>query len=405
MIAARFNTKAVHGGAKTDHATGAVSPSIVTSVTFEAPFGDIGFSAAGTVEDAAPYVYAREGHPNSRELEQRLALLDGGEAALVFGSGIGAISGLLLHKLDPGDHLVMSDITYAGTAEFARSFLSRKGVEISYVYVSDSTEIAAAVQKNTKIIFVETPCNPVLTLVDIERVAEIAHSTGAELVVDSTFATAVLQRPLSMGADLVVHSLTKYYGGHGDALGGVVIGNTESIKALEYDVGIHLGAAISAFNAWLIMRGIETLPIRMKAYTESAHAVASFLESHDFVRSVRYLGLPSHPQYELAKRQMTMAGGMISFTVEDSQKLGSVLDDNLRYFSYAPSLGLSRSLILFCDTADLQDSTFKLAEGRYQTYSSWAGDGFFRLSIGLEDSEDLCAELGRAFDAAARSIQ
>ncbi len=405
MNTAKFSTSAVHGGARTDHETGAVSPSIVTSATFEARFGDIGFSAAGTNEDVAPYVYAREGHPNSRELEERLAVLDGGEAALAFGSGIGAISGLLLHKLDPGDHLVMSDISYAGTAEFTRSFLSRKGVEISYVDVSDSAEIAAAVQKNTRIIYVETPCNPLLTLVDIERAAEIAHGAGAELVVDSTFATAALQRPLSLGADFVVHSLTKYYGGHGDALGGVVVGNTKSIKALEYDVGIHLGAAISPFNAWLIMRGIETLPIRMKAYTDSAHTVATFLESHDFVQSVRYLGLSSHPQHELAKRQMKMAGGMISFTVKGSQKLGSVLDDKLQYFSYAPSLGLSRSLILFCDTADLQDSTFKLAEGRYESYSSWAGDGFFRLSIGLEDPEDLCTELGHAFDAAARSVK
>lgn len=401
----KFSTRAVHGGARVDHETGAVSPSIVTSATFRSPYGDIGFSAAGTNEDVAQYVYAREGHPNSRELEVRLALLEGGEAALAFGSGIGAISGLLLHKLDPGDHLIMSDVSYAGTAEFARNFLTRKGVEITYVDTSNANEIAAAVQKKTKVVYVETPCNPVLTLVDIEHAAGIAHDAGAELIVDSTFATAALQRPLSMGADFVVHSLTKYYGGHGDALGGVVIGNKKEIKALEYDVGIHLGASISPFNAWLIMRGIETLPIRMKAYSDSAHAVAQFLESHDYVRSVRFLGLESHPQFELAKRQMKMAGGMISFTVDDSHKLGAVLDENLQYFSYAPSLGLSRSLILFCDTADLQKSTFKLAEGRHQTYSSWAGDGFFRLSIGLEDPNDLCAELGRAFDAAARSIQ
>ena len=403
MNAPSFDTCAVHSGVRKDEKTGAISPSIVTSATFEAPFGEIGFSAAGTNEEVAPFVYAREGHPNSRELEERLAALEGGDSALVFGSGIGAISGLLLHKLDPGDHLVMSDISYAGTAEFARNFLSRKGVEISYVDVSDSAQIASAVKSNTKIIYVETPCNPVLTLVDIERAAEIAHTAGAELVVDSTFATAALQRPLSLGADFVVHSLTKYYGGHGDALGGVVIGNDASIKALEYDVGIHLGASISPFNAWLIMRGIETLPIRMKAYTENADAVAKYLESHDYVRSVRYLGLPSHPQHELANRQMKMAGGMISFTVKDSQQFGSKLDASLRYFSYAPSLGLSRSLILFCDTKDLQDSTFNLGDKRYENYESWAGDGFYRLSIGLENPDDLCSDLERAF-AAARSV-
>ena len=395
-----FTTVAVHGGTETDPVTGAVSPAIVTSATFAARFGNIGFSASGTNEEKAQYVYAREGHPNGRELEARLALLEGGEAALAFGSGIGAISGLLLHKLDPGDHLIMSDISYAGTAEFARGFLSRKGVEISYVDVSDTEQISDAIRRNTKVVYVETPCNPILTLVDIERAADIAHGAGAELIVDSTLATAVLQLPLLMGADFVVHSLTKYYGGHGDALGGVVIGQKKAIKNLEYDVGIHLGAAISPFNAWLILRGIETLPIRMETYTKSAHIVANFLQSQSFVRSVRYAGLPSHPQYDLAQRQMKMAGGMISFTVQDSKKLGAVLDDSLEYFSYAPSLGLSRSLILFCDTAELQRTTFQLSEARCQSYSDWAGDGFYRLSIGLEDPSDLCAELEQTFEAA-----
>ena len=313
-----------------------------------------------------------------------------------FSTGIAAITGLMLHKLGPGDHVVISDVSYAGTAEFARGFLRSKGIEISLADMSDPDDLRAALRSETKLVHAETPCNPVLKLVDIEAAAAIAHEAGAELVIDSTFATPAVTRPLEHGADYVVHSLTKYYGGHGDALGGVVVGSAERLAELRHEVGIHLGAALAPFNAWLILRGIETLPIRMAAYSESALKVASFLEAHPAVEAVRFPGLESHPQYEVAGKQMDLPSGMISFRVRDRERFGDGLEENLRVFQFAASLGLSRSLILYCDTGDLQRTTFQLDQEHLSRYREFAGDGFFRLSIGLEDAEDLCQDLDRA---------
>jgi methionine-gamma-lyase len=230
----------------------------------------------------------------------------------------------------------------------------------------------------------------------VAAVADLAHSVGAELTIDSTFATPVVTRPLELGADYVVHSLTKYYGGHGDALGGAVVGSAERIASLRHEVGVHLGATLSPFNAWLIMRGIETLSIRMEAYSATALEVAKMLDAHPAVEALRYPGLPSHPQHELAQRQMDLPSGMISFRVTDSDRFGEGLADNLQVFQFAASLGLSRSLILYCDTGDLQRTTFQLDDDHLARYREFAGDGFFRLSIGLEDPADLCADLERA---------
>ena len=393
-------TLAVHAGVSADPITGAVGPSIQTPVTFASRYGDIGFSAAGTVEDKVPFAYAREGHPNAQQLERRLAALEGGADAVAFASGIGAISGLLLMLLNPGDHLVVSDITYAGTAEFVRGFLRQKGVEVTLVDMTDHADVRAAITPRTKVIYAESPCNPVLKIVDIAALAEIARAGQAQLVIDSTFASPALSQPLRFGADFVVHSLTKYCSGHGDAVGGAVIGRDRAqIKHLRNEIGTHLGAMLSPFNAWLILRGLETLPIRMEAYSKSALVVAQFLESHSTVSSVRYPGLPSHPQYELARRQMLLSSGMIAFTVRNMQDFGYALEAHLKVFLFAASLGLSRSLILHCDTADLQRTSFQLDAEHLRRYREFAGDGFFRLSIGLEDPQDLCRDLDGALRA------
>lgn len=398
---AGFRTRAVHAGTPPDPITGAVGPAIATSVTFASRYGEIGFSAAGTVEDKVPFAYAREGHPTAQQLERRLAALENGGGAAVFASGIAAISGLLLYLLGPGDHAVVSDVSYAGTAEFARGVLRGKGIEVSFADMSDLADVRGALTARTRLIYAETPCNPVLKLADIAALSQLAHEAGALLVVDSTFASPAVTRPLELGADFVVHSLTKYCGGHGDAVGGAVIGRDgAAVKAFRDEIGTHLGAMLSPFNAWLILRGLETLPIRMEAYARSAGTVAEFLERHPFVTKVRYPGLPSHPQYDLARRQMANGSGMIAFTVRDMAAFGHALEPNLKVFSFAASLGLSRSLILHCDTADLQRTTFRLDEEHLRRYRAFAGDGFFRLSIGLEDTEDLCADLGRALGAA-----
>lgn len=249
---------------------------------------------------------------------------------------------------------------------------------------------------NTRLIYAETPCNPVLKLVDIQALADVAHRHGAELCIDGTFATPAVTQPLHLGADYVVYSLTKYMGGHGDALGGAVLGRAEPMDRLRREVGVHLGGTLSAFNCWLILRGLETLPIRMAAYARGATQVAQFLQDHPRVVSVRYPGLPSHPQYALAQRQMNSPSGMIAFTVTDHERFGRGLKNQLQVFYFAASLGLSRSLILEARTADLQHTTFKLDEAHLRRYREWAGDGFFRLSIGLEDPEDLCSDLDRA---------
>jgi methionine-gamma-lyase len=399
---ASLRTRAVHAGTTIDRITGAIGPSIETSVTFGSRYGDIGFSAAGTDESKVPFAYAREGHPTAQKLERRLTSLENGADCVVFSSGIAAISGLLLMVLNPGDHLVVSDVTYAGTAEFVRGFLRRKGIEVSFADMSDLADVKGAVQSRTKVIYAESPCNPLLKLADITALASFAHEAGVLLIIDSTFASPALTRPLDLGADFVVHSLTKYCGGHGDAVGGAVIGRSAAqVRELRLEIGTHLGATLSPFNAWLILRGIETLPIRMDAYARSARQVATFLQKHPFVTAVRYPGLASHPQYELACRQMANGSGMIAFTVQDMHRFGKVLEGSLKIFSFAASLGLSRSLILHCDTADLQRTTFQLDEAHLSRYRHFAGDGFFRLSIGLEDPEDLCADLGSALEAAA----
>lgn len=397
-----FATHAIHGGREAARGARPVNPGIVTSVNFAANFGEIGFSAESTVAEGAPFAYAREGHPTGRQLERRMALLEQGADAVAFSSGMAAISGLFLHLLGPGDHVVVTDVSYAGTAEFSRGILQRLGVDVSIADTSNLGEVRAAIRPNTKVVYAETPCNPVMMLADIAGLAEIAHSSRAQIVIDSTFASPAVTQPLTLGADFVVHSLTKYCAGHGDAMGGIVVGRDAAvIDGLRREVGTHLGAMLSPFNAWLIMRGLETLAVRMPAYAASATRVASFLERHPFVTAVRYPGLPSHPQYALARRQMTTASGMLSFTVQHPLALGRVLDRTLKVITYAASLGETRTLMLYCDTADLQRTTFRLGNAALARYRAFAGDGMFRMSIGLEDPADICAELSAAFDAAS----
>jgi cystathionine beta-lyase/cystathionine gamma-synthase len=399
-----FATHAIHGGRPAEQGNRPVNPSIVTSVNFAAGFGEIGFSADATVSEGAPFAYAREGHPTGRILERRMALLEKGADAVAFASGMGAISGLLLHLLGPGDHVVVTDVSYAGTAEFARGLLRRLNVEVSTADASNLAEVRAAMRPSTKVVYVETPCNPHMALADIAALAEIAHAAGAQLVVDSTFASPAVTQPLALGADFVVHSLTKYCAGHGDAIGGIVVGRDAAVvDGLRREIGTHLGAMLSPFNAWLIMRGLETLSVRMPAYAAAATRVAEFLERHPFVTAVRYPGLRSHPQYALAQRQMATPSGMIAFTVRDPMKLGRVLDRTLKVITYAASLGETCTLLLYCDTADLQRTTFRLDPARLATYRQFAGDGLFRLSVGLEDPADICDDLNAAFDAAAAS--
>ncbi|MGA8259788.1 MAG: PLP-dependent aspartate aminotransferase family protein [Arenicellales bacterium] len=391
---AKLKTIAVHGGESPDPVTRASAPNLVMSSTFVAD-PDAGFSVESLTDDA-PFFYTRWSNPTVDQLERKLALLEGAEAGVAFASGMAAVSALFFHLLKPGDHLVISDVAYAAASELTNDLFPELGVRVSKVNMSDLEEVRAAVTDDTRLIYAETPANPIIRLSDIEALAQIAKRSGALLAVDSTFATPVATRPIELGADLVIHSLTKYLGGHGDALGGAIVGGHETLADLRRRIAIRTGGVISPFNAWLIMRGLATLPIRMEAHQRGALATAAFLESHPKIRRVIYPGLPSHPQHELAKRQMKNYSGMIAFQVDDGTAAARILSERLDIIHYAVSLGHHRSLLFHIPTADMLKTTFKLTPPQEHSYREYAGDGVFRFSVGIEDPDDLCADLEQA---------
>jgi len=386
-------TRAVHSGESPDAATGASAPNIVMSSTFviDEP---ISFSAQDKPDDA-PYVYSRWDNPTVTVLQDKLAALEEAEACRCFASGMAATSALLLSTLSQGDRLVMSDSNYPGTAELARKTLTRLGVDVILADLSDLEEAARAITAGVRLVWAETPANPTLRLTDICGVAELAHSVGAEFAVDSTFASPVATRPLKLGADYVVHSLTKYCCGHGDAMGGAVLGRRDKLRNVESDGQIYMGGVISPFNAWLINRGLATLPIRMQAHQTNAIHVANFLEGHTKVKRVLYPGLSSHPQFDLAVRQMDNFSGMVSVQIDNGPGLAERMMSDLKIFHYAVSLGHHRSLIYWLGTDDLMQSSYALEGQALDAYRAFAGDGVFRISVGLEDPEDLCDDLAQ----------
>jgi methionine-gamma-lyase len=395
ISAAGPQTLAIHAGEAPDPATGASSPNIVMSSTYVTDRPE-GFSAYELTEES-PFIYTRWANPTVRQLEQKIAALEGAEAASAFASGMAAASAILFAELGAGDHLVLSDVAYAGIAELARDTLPRMGIAVSKVDTSDLGALAAAVRPETKLVFVDTPCNPLLRLTDIAAAAEIAHEAGARLAVDSTFASPVGTNPLALGADYVMHSATKYIGGHGDAIGGLVCGAASLIRPLVSEAIVHYGGVLSPFNAWLIARGAATLPLRMKAHQETALAVARWLEGDPRVARVNYPGLQSHPQHALARRQMKNFSGMMSFqlkgTEADGQAAAERMGRELGIIHYAVSLGHHRSLICWMPSEAMIANSFNLEGAQAAAYRAWAGPGIFRLSVGLEDAEDLIRDL------------
>ena len=388
-------TKAIHAGEIPDPITKASAPNLVMSTTFVVD-ADTGFSVEG-FEDNDTWIYTRWGNPTIHQLELKLAALEQSETAIAFASGMGAITARLFHLLKAGDHIVISDVTYAALTEMANDLIPGLNIEVTKVNTSDPEAIRRAIQQNTKLIYIETPCNPLLRLTDIELIASIAHQAGIKLAVDSTFATPIATKPLLLGADFVIHSLTKYLGGHGDALGGALLGSKADLTPLRKKTAIRLGGVISPFNAWLIMRGIATLPIRMRVHEENALKVAGYLENHPKVIKVIYPGLPSHPQYELAKRQMKNFSGIITFQVENGSEQAKIFAEKLQIIHYAVSLGHHRSLIFYLNSKDLMQSSFKLnTPEQLASWNNFAGEGIFRFSVGLEDADDIIADLERA---------
>jgi methionine-gamma-lyase len=289
-------------------------------------------------------------------------------------------------------------VAYAAAAEITNSLIPGLGIEVSKVNMADLDELRAAITPRTRLIHIETPCNPLLRLTDIAAVVEIAKQAGAKVSMDATFCTPIATRPLDLGVDYVVHSLTKYLCGHGDAIGGALLGPALELAELRKSVAIRTGGILSPFNAWLIMRGLATLPLRMEAHQQGAMQVARWLEGHPKVTRVIYPGLESHPQQELAKRQMKNFSGMITFQVEDGMRAAEVFAKKLGIIHYAVSLGHHRSLVYYLPTEEMLRTSFKLTPAQLESYREYAGDGIFRLSVGIEDPADLIGDLEQALD-------
>ena len=390
-------TTAIHAGDPPDASTNASAPPIHMSSTYVTE--DLaGFSAHDLTPDS-PYVYSRWANPTVAGLEAKIAALQGTEACLATASGMAAASAIFFTFLSAGDHLIVSDVSYAGVAELARETLPRMGIEVSAVNMSDLSAVAGAIRSNTRLIHTETPVNPINRLTDLAEISRLARQAGALLSCDATFASPLGMDTVALGVDLTMHSITKYIGGHGDAIGGAVAGSAELISRMRAEAAIHHGGILSPFNAWLIARGASTLPLRMKAHEAGAMAVAEWLEADPRVSRVMYPGLASHPQAELAQRQMSNMSGMISFQVgsaADGERVAQQMIARLKVIHYAVSLGHHRSLIFWMGTDGLMETSFQLQGAQLEDYRAYAGDGIFRLSVGLEDAEDLIADLDGA---------
>lgn len=390
-------TLAIHAGEAPDPVTHASSPNIVMSTTYIVD-SHTGFSVENFNEND-PWIYTRWGNPTVQQLEQKLAAIEEAETAIAFGSGMAAITTLLFHLLRSGDHAIISDVAYAALSEITNEMIPGFNIEITKVNTSDSAAVQKALRPNTKLIYIETPCNPLMRLTDIKAIAEISHTAGVRLVVDSTFATPAATKPLQLGADFVIHSLTKYIGGHGDALGGAILGNTADLTPLRKKTAIRFGGVLSPFNAWLILRGVATFPLRMRVHQENALKIAQFLESHPKIERVIYPGLPSHPQHELAKQQMKNFSGMLTFRVKNGAALAQKFSEKLQIIHYAVSLGHHRSLLFYLNSNDLLKTSFHFnSQSQADSWNEFAGDGIFRLSVGLEDAEDLIRDLNQALE-------
>jgi cystathionine beta-lyase/cystathionine gamma-synthase len=312
---------------------------------------------------------------------------------------MGAVSAALFTLLGAGDHLVAPEICYTGTQKLVSFHLPRFGVDVSVVDTADPKEVEDAIRPDTKVVYLETPGNPLVSISDIRKLSEMAHGVGATVIVDSTWSGLVNQSPLELGADAVIHSATKYLNGHGDALGGAVMGSRKFLAEVREQGVVHLGACISPFNAWLIMRGIVTLPMRVEKHSRNALEVARFLESRERVTQVRYPGLPSHPQHEVAKKQMSEFSGMMNFTLDCELLENLEFIKKLELITHAVSLGHDQSLIFYLPTAFFFQDMVELSEEKKMKYWSLMGDGVFRFSVGIENPDDIIEDLARALDS------
>ena len=375
-----FATTAIHIGSEPDEATGAVTVPIYQTSTY----------AQESLGKHKGYEYARTQNPTRSALERNIAALEGARFGFAFASGMAAIDATLrLVKKD--EHVVVSDNTYGGTARLFNRILSNYGITFDYVDTSEPLNVEAAIKPNTKMVFIETPTNPIMTVTDLKEVSEIAHRAGARVVCDNTFMSPYLQRPLEFGCDIVVHSTTKYLNGHSDGVGGVVVLNDEQDAEWIGFVQNSAGAILSPFDSWLVMRGTKTLALRMEQHDKSGRAVAAFLEEHPKVRKVYYPGSASHPQHALARRQQHGFGGMVSFDVGSLEAARTVLE-SVKLCTLAESLGGVETLI--SHPATMTHASVDEAKRRRLGIT----DGMVRISVGIEDTDDIIADLDQALE-------
>jgi methionine-gamma-lyase len=393
-----FDTLCVHAGEGIDTDTKAIRRPIHMANSYEYPTDLTELLETLSWEHLDKFQYTREHSPTPRHLEERLAILEGGEDCIVSASGMGVIAATFFTLLNSGDHIVASEISYTGTQKLLGFHLPRFGIDVSLVDTTDLQDVSNAIKKDTKVVYVETPGNPVVAISDIEKISEMAHAVGATMIVDSTWSGMLNQRPLSLGADMVVHSATKYINGHGDALGGALIGPQKVLADIrEYGI-VHLGACISPFNAWLILRGSVTLPMRMEKHSQNALAVASFLESHPKVKSVTYPGLKSHPGYKVAKKQMKASSGMLNFNLKADMMAHFDFLKELQLITHAVSLGHDQSLMVYIPTEFFFEDMVIFNDAQKEKYAELMGEGIFRFSVGIENSADIIADLRQALD-------
>jgi cystathionine gamma-lyase/homocysteine desulfhydrase len=371
----RAKTKLIHAGIVGDEATGAVSTPIYQVSTYKQ-------EAVGKFKG---YEYSRTGNPTRHALEVLISDLEGGVAGFAFASGMAATSSIMM-LFSKGDHVILTDDVYGGTYRVMTKVLNRFGIEATFVDTSDLTNVEAAILENTKAIFLETPTNPLLKITDIQEIAKLAKEKGLLTIVDNTFITPYFQQPIALGADIVVHSATKYLGGHSDVVAGLVVVNSEQLATDLHFVQNSVGAVLGPQDSWLLMRGIKTLGLRMEEHNLNAQRIAEFLNNHEAIGKVYYPGLVNHPGHELMKKQTTGFGGMISFDVGSEEK-ADVLLSKLRYFTLAESLGAVESLISV--PARMTHASIP----RERRLELGITDGLVRISVGIEDVEDLLEDL------------
>jgi cystathionine beta-lyase/cystathionine gamma-synthase len=381
-------SQAVHAGNEIDPGTGALRTPIVMANSYALPEDPSEISWSGT---DIP-LYTRNSGVNQLALQRRLAVLEGGEDAVALASGVAALHAVFFTFLSTGDHVVVADVTYEATWRLFTELLPEKyGIQVTMVDATDLDAVRAAVRPTTRLVHIEAIANPTTKVTDVAAVAEIAHAAGALLSIDNTFSPPFVLRPIEHGADLVVHSLTKYINGHGDAMGGAVVGRADLIRRVKNDAMVDVGGVISPFNAWLIMRGAVTLPLRLRQHVESAQVVAEFLEGDPRVAFVAYPGLASHPQHEVAARQFVNGfGGMMAFAVDGDPDTQNRFVSNLRVITSAVSLGHDESLIVHVGAGGPRVAAYP------PEFAQW---GHLRLSVGLEDVRDLVDDLSAALDA------